>query len=68
MVRKETTMEVDILDENLKPTGEKKKIEVVSLIAEEGKRIKQLSTGITGTRVDMSAEDSEENYTEIEVM
>jgi len=39
--------------------------EFVSLIAEPGKKIRQISTGITGTRVDIGTMDSEGNYEEI---
>lgn len=54
------------LDENMNPTGELEEIIVTSLIAGKGKLIKQLSTGVTGTRVDIGSSDSEDNYEEVD--
>ena len=54
------------LDENMNPTGELEEIIVTSLIADKGKLIKQLSTGVTGTRVDIGSSDSEDNYEEVD--
>ena len=67
-MRKEyTKMTRQVFDENMNATGEVEEIIFVSLIADEGKRIKSLETGITGTRVDIGTEDSEDNYIEVTV-
>lgn len=55
-----------IFDENMNPLGEIEETTVTSLIADEGKKIKQISTGILGTRVDIGSGDSEENYEEVD--
>ena len=55
-----------VFNENMEATGEVEEIILTSLIADEGKRIKSLETGITGTRVDIGTEDSEENYVEVD--
>ncbi len=48
------------------PVGELTENTMVSLIADAGKLIKQISTGITGTRVDIGTGDSESNYEEVD--
>lgn len=48
------------------PVGELEENTMVSLIADAGKLIKQISTGITGTRVDIGTGDSESNYEEVD--
>lgn len=66
MKKEYTKFTKEIFDENMNPTGEIEEIITLSLIADEGKKIKQISTGITGIRVDIGNGDSEENYIEIE--
>lgn len=48
------------------PVGELEENTMVSLIADTGRLIKQISTGITGTRVDIGTGDSESNYEEVD--
>lgn len=55
-----------IYDENMQPIGEVEEAVLTSLIADTGKKIKQLSTGILGVRVDIGDGDSEENYEEVD--
>ena len=50
-------------NENMEEIGQKEKM-YISLIADEGKRIKEKSTGITGTRVDCPVEN-ESDYEEV---
>lgn len=53
-------------DENMNPSGEVEEFIIVSLIPEKGKLIREKSTGIMGTRVDIGAGDSEDNYEEVD--
>lgn len=55
-----------IYDKNMQPIGEVEEVILTSLIADTGKKIKQLSTGILGIRVDIGDGDSEENYEEVD--
>lgn len=55
-----------VYDENMEPKSEIEETILTSLIADTGKKIKQLSTGILGTRVDIGSGDSEENYEEVD--
>ena len=55
-----------IYDENMQPIGEVEEVILTSLIADTGKKIKQLSTGILGVRVDIGDGDSEKNYEEVD--
>lgn len=65
-MRKEfTKMTRQIFNENMEATGELEEVIFISLIADTGKRIKSLETGIMGTRVDLGTDDSEENYVEV---
>ena len=66
-MRKEyTKLTRQIFDENMNPTGEVEEIIFTSLIADTGKKIKSLETGIMGTRVDIGSDDSEDNYEEVD--
>lgn len=53
-------------DENMQPVGEPEEVVITHLKADEGKRIKQKSTGITGTAVDVAPPDTAENYEEVD--
>ena len=66
MVKEYTKITIEKLDENQNPTGEMITDIVTSLIADTGKKIKQLSTGIMGSRVDIGTGDSEANYEEVD--
>lgn len=66
MQKEYTKVTVEKLDENMNPTGETEENIFTSLIADAGKKIKEISTGIMGTRVDIGTGDSEENYEEVD--
>ena len=66
MKKEYTKLTRQVFNENMEATGEVEEVIITSLIADEGKRIKSLETGITGTRVDIGTEDSEENYIEVD--
>ncbi len=52
-------------DENMSATGEAKETIIIKLTAERGKRIREKSSGITGSSVECPAEN-ENNYEEID--
>lgn len=66
MTKEYTKITRQIYDENMQPIGEVEEVILTSLIADTGKKIKQLSTGILGVRVDIGDGDSEENYEEVD--
>ena len=66
MTKEYTKITRQIYDENMQPIGEVEEAILTSLIADTGKKIKQLSTGILGVRVDIGDGDSEENYEEVD--
>lgn len=66
MIKEYTKVTMQTYDENMEPKGEAEENIFTSLIAETGKKIKSLDTGVLGTRVDIGTEDSEENYIEVE--
>ncbi len=67
-MRKEYTKHtIEKMDENMQPTGEKEEKIFVSLIADEGKRIREKGTGILGTRVDIGDGSSEDDFEEVAV-
>lgn len=66
MTKEYTKITRQIYDENMQPIGEVEEVILTSLIADTGKKIKQLSTGILGIRVDIGDGDSEENYEEVD--
>ncbi len=66
-MRKEyTKITKQVFDENMQQAGEVEEVILTSLIADTGKKIKQISTGIMGLRVDIGSNDSEENYAEVD--
>lgn len=66
-MRKEyTKLTRQIFDENMNATGDIEEVILISLIADTGKRIREKSTGITGTRVDIGTDGSEDNYEEVD--
>lgn len=66
-MRKEyTKITKQVFDENMQQAGEVEEVILTSLIADTGKKIKQISTGIMGLRVDIDSNDSEENYAEVD--
>ena len=66
MKKEYTKITVEKLDENMQPTGETEAQTFVSLIADTGKKIRQISTGVTGKRVDIGTGDSVDNYEEVD--
>lgn len=66
MTKEYSKLTRQIYDENMEPIGEVEEVILTSLIADAGKKIKQLSTGILGTRVDIGNDDSEDNYEEVD--
>ena len=66
MIKEYTKLTHQMFDESMEPIGEVEEITLTSLIADTGKKIKQLSTGILGTRVDIGIGDSEANYEEVD--
>ena len=66
MQKEYTKVTVEKLDENMNSTGKTEENIFTSLIADAGKKIKEISTGIMGTRVDIGTGDSEENYEEVD--
>lgn len=65
-MRKEyTKVTTQIFNENMEATTEINETILTSLIPDNGKLIREKSTGITGTRVDLGSNDSEENYEEV---
>ena len=66
MKKEYTKLTRQVYDENMESKEEIEEIILTSLIADTGKKIKQISTGILGTRVDIGDEDSEENYEEVD--
>ena len=66
MKKEYTKVTVEILDENMNPIGGTEENIYISLIADTGKKIKEISSGIMGTRVDIGSGDSEENYEEVD--
>ena len=52
-------------NENMQATSEVREITVVKLIAEKGKRIREKSSGVTGSSVECPAEN-ENDYEEID--
>ena len=66
MQKEYTKVTVEKLDENMNPTGETEENIFTSLIADTGKKIKEISSGIMGTRVDIGTGDSEKNYIEVD--
>ena len=66
MKKEYTKLTRQMLDENMKPIGEAEEVTLTSIIADTGKKIKQISTGVMGTRVDIGVGDSEENYEEVD--
>lgn len=66
-MRKEyTKITKQVFDENMQQAGEVEEVILTSLIADTGKKIKQILTGIMGLRVDIGSNDSEENYAEVD--
>lgn len=66
MKKEYTKLTNQSFDEEMNPIGELEEVTVISLIADKGKLIKQVSTGITGIRVDIGTNDSEDNYEEVD--
>ena len=66
-MRKEyTKFTREVFNENMQSTGEIEEVTTLSLIPDTGKLIKQISTGIVGTKVEIGNGDSEENYEEVD--
>ena len=66
MKKEYTKLTRQAYNENMQPIGEVEENIIITLIADTGKKIKQISTGIIGARVDIGIGDSEENYEEID--
>lgn len=66
MKKEYTKLTRQAYNENMQPIGEVEENIIITLIADTGKKIKQISTGIIGSIVDIGIGDSEENYEEID--
>lgn len=67
-MRKEyTKLTRQLFDENMNPTSEVGEVILTSLIADTGKIFHCKTTGFTGgVRIDLGADDSEDNYIEVD--
>lgn len=67
-MRKEfTKVTREVLNENMEPTGEIETVMFLSLIADDGKKIREKATGLLCTRVDLGADRNETEFEEVEV-